>query len=71
MNPPKCKTCGKEEWQHVCHGLSLKEVRARVHRELAAMAESYVDAPKKRKEYLRLKAIERRARQKEAREASK
>jgi len=65
MGPPKCKTCGKTEWRHIC---APPEARNFV-----------IDQPKyygiklppkpSRKEYLKLKARERRARQKAAKSA--
>jgi hypothetical protein len=28
IKPPKCRTCGKEEWRHVCSGIDLRQVAA-------------------------------------------
>ena len=54
--PPKCRTCGKEEWQHLCGPVAVPTVQAMIA----------ATAPKPdRKEYLKLKARERRARQKQ------
>lgn len=96
MDAPKCKTCGKVEWRHVCGGLECVEsviTTARVKSssspkkgpKLPAATEppseeshgphsgpipandvatgtSVIQAPKTdRKEYLKLKARERRA----------
>lgn len=84
IKPPKCKTCGAEEWRHVCGpragsapaelekllgdlGVKVVDVTAEVRAELAAEAQPIASAEKPktdRKEYLRLKAVERRAAEK-------
>lgn len=73
ISAPKCRTCGKVEWGHVCSG-SPKDlpkviiVRAdKIETKPRPVAEPATTAgtPKTdRKEYLRLKARDRRARQK-------
>lgn len=61
--PPKCKTCGATEWQHLCSGAANKVVKV-----AKALALPAPEPEKKtdRKEYLKLKARERRAREKGA-----
>ncbi len=111
--PPKCKTCGKAEWRHICGGLPetklmdfvQRGIRAQkavdaIIREIPAPAPKAPSKPRKprqnkseavaaekaddipvvastkaekaakpdRKEYLKLKARERRARQKAEKE---
>lgn len=97
MKPPKCKTCGAEEWKHVCgpqrvslergseggrvqfpladrdqvsNTVRTNEAKAKVGSSQRRCAgsdsqERLAPSPEKsktdRKEYLRLKAIERRA----------
>lgn len=78
MNPPTCKTCGKTEWRHVCVGRqptapakkavakqALRSVRPA--RTAPVTAIEAPDAASSRKEYLKIKARERRKRQHEAR----
>jgi hypothetical protein len=97
MKPPKCKSCGAEEWRHTCGpALTIDEkVALRAHRPISTpflekMKPKPVATPRlggydpitparvfaepgpevaakpkpDRKEYLKLKARERRARQK-------
>lgn len=71
MGPPKCKTCGKVEWRHVCRGTVSPYRRVQVAGKTFAVAagptltiSSPPPAKPTRKEYLALKARERRARQK-------
>jgi len=61
MGPPKCKTCGKTEWRHICTAMFEKRIEELTLRHNEQVA--------KRKEYLKLKARERRARQKAAKSA--
>ena len=37
VKPPKCKTCGAEEWRHICGG--TPEVKALVEKRMAGMME--------------------------------
>jgi hypothetical protein len=88
MHPPKCSTCGKTEWGHLCLGKPKRARRAATAEPVVeivdvvaaapllaiaapvAVVEPAVVPPKvSRKEYLRLKAIDRRARQKREKEA--
>lgn len=95
MKAPKCKSCGKEEWRHVCGGDPA--IKALVEKRMNEMMEKpetkaaidklaqqlFVEptstqsddllSPKAktdRKEYLKLKARERRARQRAERLAA-
>lgn len=77
MKPPKCKTCGAEEWKHTCGPkLSVAEItrvvvaspeflarKEKLDNPLPNALEKVLTKPS-RKEYLKLKARERRARQK-------
>lgn len=73
MKPPKCKTCGAEEWKHTCgprfepKHISLKASVSPVTPALAKAVTAGNAAIQKtdRKEYLRLKARERRAAERE------
>lgn len=80
VKPPKCKTCGREEWRHVCGGekvtihklpgsISSPALTKALTDSMRGPSEPQPKAKKKpktdRKEYLKLKARERRARQKE------
>ena len=63
--PPKCKTCGKEEWRHICGPKALVRVIETERASFKQILPLVQVAPKTdRKEYLKLKARERRARQK-------
>jgi hypothetical protein len=47
VRPPKCKTCGKIEWQHVCQGVGQPSIgrqysRAEVDREMKRAAPAAV-----------------------------
>lgn len=81
IKPPKCKTCGAEEWRHTCGPnpkiMALLEQRiaeAENSQTIRDFKQKFTDdimnhgtaIPMKpsRKEYLKLKARERRARQK-------
>lgn len=89
LKPPKCKTCGAEEWRHICGpdpqilALAKRRIQEALNSpqaqaEMAALADKLFMQPTSsddpallsgkhsRKEYLKLKARERRARQKAA-----
>ena len=42
MNPPKCRICGKEEWNHLCSGPVTRAAKIKA-------ARSALAAPKKQK----------------------
>lgn len=76
MKPPKCRTCGKEEWQHTCGPTNLVGMQIsagvtafkRRGEMVPVSGQITIVAPKPkpdRKEYLKFKARNRRARQKE------
>jgi len=98
MKPPKCKSCGKEEWRHTCgggvtitassSGLTPRKNAPKLSVASELLADRVGSKPSptnakdaeagilatlargtkpSRKEYLKLKARERRARQKAAR----
>lgn len=70
MGPAKCKVCGKSEWRHICAPPSVHSLETTPagyvlefdSRLWVALAKPKTD----RKEYLKFKARERRARQKAA-----
>jgi hypothetical protein len=69
MKPPKCKSCGKEEWRHICGTMpkTHRKVRSVTDRLEAAIPDMVITTKPSRKEYLKLKARERRARQRAVR----
>lgn len=89
---PKCRTCGKVEWNHLCRGMTdgssiprskdqviykspNREARKVHSTEVHIESQKGEAVPEKksktdRKEYLRLKAKERRARERELKKAS-
>lgn len=93
VHPPKCRTCGKEEWRHICGpknspkrasaGPDRRERPAPNSKAASSNGKTSDLGPENvgstptaaakpktdRKEYLKLKARERRARQKAEREA--
>lgn len=72
MKPPKCKSCGKEEWSHICAGEVERMRPANVPDGVISLEPRTVpglpppSAKITRKEYLKFKARERRARERAA-----